>query len=111
MKIINLTPHAITVVTEAGEPIATIAPSGTVARCQEVSVKVGEVGGIPIFSTTWGEVEGLPEPQEGVAYVASALVAQAAARAGRTDVFSPAKQVRNDEGQVVGCLGLQRPTA
>ncbi|WP_268884346.1 hypothetical protein [Alicyclobacillus fructus] len=42
-------------------------------------------------------------------YVASTLVAQAAASGGRTDVYSPAELVRDGNGTVIGCRGLQIP--
>ncbi|MDI9261288.1 hypothetical protein [Alicyclobacillus sendaiensis] len=43
-------------------------------------------------------------------YVASTLVAQAAASGGRTDVYSPAEAVRDAESKVIGCRGLQIPS-
>lgn len=109
VKIVNLTPHELTFVRDDGTVLAKIPPSGTVARVASVSTKVGEIDGIPVFSTEFGELTGLPDPAEETIYVASTLVAQAASRAGRMDVYSPAELVRDASGAVVGCKGLQVP--
>lgn len=103
---INLTPHPINLADEAGNIVATIPPSGTVARVQTASVEVVRLMGFPINRTTFGEVTGLPDPVEGVYYVASTLVAQAAKR---SDVVAPdtgPTAVRQD-GQVKAVRGFQ----
>lgn len=80
MRLVNLTPHAVSMANAAGEIIATIPPSGTVAR---VSSTPGGFfdwlveGECPIAvhnAPVWGEVEGLPDPQEDTLFVVSALV-------------------------------------
>lgn len=109
MRIVNLTPHELTFIGDDGAVIARIPPSGSVARVASTSKKVGEIDGIPVFSTEFGDVVGLPDPEEDTVYVASTLVAQVATKAGRTDVFSPAELVRDSGGNVVGCKGLQIP--
>ena len=102
MTIINLTPHAINVVTPEG--MTTFPASGQVARCATTTVAAGEAGGIPLTRTTFGEVIGLPAPVEGVLYVVSALVRGAVPN--RADVASPGELVRGADGQPVGCKGL-----
>lgn len=102
-KIINLTPHAITIITDGNN--IEIAPSGTVARCKEVTENIGEVNGIPVVRKTFGEIEGLPQPQADTIFIVSALVAQAAKR---EDVFSPGDFVRDDQGRILGCKSLVR---
>lgn len=109
MRIVNLTSHELSFIADDGTVVARIQPSGTVARVASMSKKVGEIDGIPVFSTEFGEAAGLPDPAKDTIYVASTLVAQTAAKAGRTDVFSPADLVRDSEGNVVGCKGLQMP--
>jgi hypothetical protein len=86
-------------------------PSGTVARVATSPEVVAEVDGVAITSTTFGEVYDLPEPQEGTIFVGSLLVAQAAVKAGRTDVLAPGAIIRDEEGRPVGCDGLSLPTA
>ena len=55
---INLTPHAITII---NSDITTIVePSGTLARVTSQSVASGEYNGIPVVRTVYGAVEGMP---------------------------------------------------
>lgn len=86
MQFINLTPHAINLANADGEITLTIPASGQTARIASTQTVVGEINGIPVRRTDWGQVEGLPEAQEGVVFVVSTLVAQAVRRA---DVVSP----------------------
>ena len=127
-KIINLTPHQINFVLpynieigqdEMGIPqyvteerSYSLPPSGTVARCNVDREKkekiIDEIDGweitIPVTKTRFGEVEGLPEPQEGIIYIVSNLVAQAVPD--REDVFFPDDLVRDENGNVIGCRAL-----
>lgn len=102
MNLMNLTPHALHLVTPGGT--VTIAPSGTVARCTQTSTSAGEVGGIPLSRVTYGDVQGLPEPQEGMLLIVSALVRSALPT--RTDLASPGDLVRDAAGAVIGARGL-----
>ena len=80
--IINLTPHAVTVRSQAGD--RTFPPSGQVARVATQSVLVDEIDGIPVFEQTFGDIEGLPDPEEGTISIVSMMVRQAAQEQGRT---------------------------
>lgn len=102
MTLVNLTPHVINVILE-GSALA-LPTSGQVARVSSKSEKVGEAAGVPLFATTFGEVVDLPQPEEGVLYVVSAMVR--AALSSRTDLASPGDPVRDGEGKVIGCRGL-----
>ena len=103
MTLINLTPHALVVL--AGEQRAEIQPSGNVARVAVTRVQCGEVAGLPVYHSQYGSIVGLPEPQDGVAFVVSALVRLACPN--RLDVFSPGELVRDASGQPIGCKGLE----
>ncbi|MBT9260183.1 MAG: hypothetical protein KM310_10615 [Clostridiales bacterium] len=108
MKIVNLTPHALNLITDARS--VTIPPSGTVARVSVTRETVGaiEVDGvsIPVNHTVYGAVEGLPTPAPDTVYVVSALVAQAVP--GRDDVLIVDDLVRDDQGRVVGARALAK---
>lgn len=107
MNIVNLTPHDITIV--ASGRTGVIKPSGTLARCKETSVQTGLIDGwIPVFETSYGEVSGLPEPAADTVYVVSALAANAIKGQGRSDVFIPAKTIRDANGVIIGCIGLAK---
>ncbi|WCF11484.1 hypothetical protein NDS46_31500 (plasmid) [Paenibacillus thiaminolyticus] len=107
MEFINLTPHDV-VIMERNEIIKVIPASGNVARVQTHAKAVGKLDGIEVVKTVWGDIEGLPEPKEGIVYIVSMLVGQAAKR---SDVIgpdtSPDSAIRNEAGQIVGCRRFQ----
>jgi len=109
MRLVNLTPHPITLISPTGEQV-TVPPSGVVARVTEQMESLGEimVEGVvlPVVKRAFGAVEGLPGPEPGVLYVVSALVAEAAWKAGRSDVVGLADFVRDEQGRVVGARAL-----
>ena len=105
MLFVNLTPHALNV-RKADGTFANIPPLGTVARRSVERVVVGSIDGITVYATKFGQLEGLPEPDEDAIYIVSALAAQACA--GRTDVLVPGEAIRDEAGRVIGCNGLVR---
>jgi hypothetical protein len=113
MELVNLTPHALTIVDGDGNIVATI-PSSGVARARQTDRQVGEVevGGVtvPVFETVFGETDGLPEPVEGVAYIVSIITLNAARAQGRTtdDLLLSSGLVRDDAGAIIGCKGFAR---
>ena len=102
-KIINMTPHQVVVVAKEGEVVKTFPSEGTI-RLSMKTVEVGEIGGIRLTKTEYGEPEGLPEDADGVYYIVSAMVK--AACPDRHDLLVPAEQVRNTAGQIIGCRSL-----
>lgn len=105
MKIINLTPHAINVVVNGQTRTF---PSEGVARATQTSTQVGSLEGIPVFRMEYGAPVDLPDPEEGVYYVVSAITATAARESGRitSDLLLTANLVRDEAGRVVGCGGF-----
>lgn len=105
VELINLTPHAIVIV---GNPAATIAPSGTVARCSVKREKVADINyngaQIPVNKTVFGDVEGLPEPKDNTFYIVSSIVAAACPY--RNDLLITDDAVRDDNGNIIGCRAL-----
>ena len=97
MKIINLTPHTINI-------SDLVIPSSGIARAKQESKQVDTIDEIPVYNTVYGEVENLPEPQDGVIYVVSALTAQAVPD--RKDVYITFGAVRDEAGKIIGCTGL-----
>lgn len=106
MTIINLTPHAITFLDENNSVLATVEPSGVVARAAQTRDRISEVNGIPVNQCSYGEVTGLPDPQDGTIYLVSALTAQACRN--RNDVFITDDAVRDDAGRIIGCRAIAR---
>lgn len=113
MKFINLTPHVLNVVDDTGNTILSVAPSGTVARVATQQTVVGNVAGIDVVRTVFGDVDGLPSPQDDVVYIVSTLVLQALKANGiiRDDVVapdtSPASVVRDAGGNIIGVRRFQ----
>ena len=106
MTIMNLTPHAISFISEEGETTRVVEPSGVVARVSATTVNTGSIDGIPVTETSFGEVENLPEEVEGTVYIVSSLVASRVPS--RKDVFIPNESVRDDKGRIIGCRSLGR---
>jgi len=107
-RIKNYTPHEITLMGENGQIIARF-PSEGVARCQTFREEVGVlfVDGIPVpvNSTRFGQVEGLPEPNGETLYITSLLVAQAL-KGQRDDILITDDAVRDEQGRIIGCRAL-----
>jgi hypothetical protein len=111
MELINLTPHVIKVVGTNGDTVE-FQPSGQVARVASIAGNLQKSVSYPnikFFSApTWGEVEGLPAPQGGKAYIVSGLVAARCSH--RADVFSPgtgpADEPVRENGQIVAVTRL-----
>lgn len=99
-NIINLTPHAIVL---CGK---TIEPSG-LARCETSSIKISEVNGITVNQRSFGEVYGLPKPEEDTYYIVSSIVAQAV-RGLRNDCLIVDETIRDEAGRIVGCKSLAK---
>ena len=110
LNLINLTPHTVTVFDE--DTVVLAVESAGVARVSASTEVVGhlQVGDvvIPQTHTTFGEVEGLPDPTPGVGYIVSNMIVSALAQQGihRDDLFTPGLQVRDDQGRVIGCRSL-----
>ena len=81
-------------------------PSDGVARVATTQKKGAIIDGIQCYTTSFGEVEGLPEPQPGTILVVSLLVKQAAGN--RFDLASPGQLIRDEEGRPIGCDGLNK---
>lgn len=103
MDYVNLTPHAVVVMPEAGEHTA-IATSGTVARIDEIAT--GSRNGHVVIALLG--IIGLPDPVDGVTYIASMplLMALVARGIERPDVVYPYGQVRDSAGRIIGCRQL-----
>lgn len=105
MKVVNLTPHALTLV--GSNNVLTVPVSGQIARLAVTRQMLAPitVDGVELAVNrpTLGNITGLPDPQPGVVYVVSALVAEAARR---PDVMSPGELIRDTAGVIIGAKGL-----
>lgn len=101
-NIINLTPHPIIIIKSDGN--IEVPTSGTVARCEEINTKTGEVDGIPIYHSEFGNVINLPPKAENTIYIVSAIVKSATND--RDDVYVGKFPVRDEKGFIIGIEGL-----
>lgn len=104
MKLVNLTHHAIHFLDGENNQVLTVEPSGVVARAAQTRTRSGEIAGIPVNQCAYGQVQGLPEPAPEMAYVVSALTAQACPE--RKDVYIVDDTIRDGNGRIVGCRAL-----
>jgi len=114
ISLVNLTPHEVTVYSQDGQtPILTIPPSGTVARVTPIARIVGYLNGIPIRKVEYGDITGLPEPQENTVFIVSTVVLIAAKEKGldRRDLVSPDTNpdscIRDSSGKIIGVKYFQ----
>ena len=109
----NLTPHKVAFQLASGE-MKVLEPTGIVPRVSEQATVVGVVSieddshpngvTVSLMHVTAGRLEGLPEPQKGIIYIVSRLVAEAARD--RDDLVFPFELVRDNSGTIVGCGSL-----
>lgn len=102
-KVVNLTPHTLNVVDAFGN-VNVFQPSGKVARVAVTRKKDGNINSMMLHVPTFGDVQDLPDPQQGTCFVVSAMVRNAVLD--RWDVVSPGPLLRDADGNVTGCDGF-----
>jgi hypothetical protein len=102
IKIVNLTPHPITVCEGPyAEQTYDIPPSGEVARVSTSEEFVFEDDGMDFVRRTFGKVTGIPEPKENTLYAVSSLVFE---KSDRKDLIVPdtgSTAIRDKNGRIV----------
>lgn len=108
MKIKNLTPHPLKIQRLDGSFLELSKPEvGTlIPRRAATSVQCATIEGVAIATTQFGEVENLPEIEDGTIYIVSRLVVDGAPH--RIDLFAPGELLRDDQGVIIGAKGLAR---
>lgn len=110
ISLYNLTQHYIRLYRPDGTALE-LPPSGKVARVASAPEILGEVEGVPVLYTTYGQALNLPDPQEGVVFITSRMVAEVVKRA---DVVSPdtspRSAVRDGQGNLLGVKSLRSYT-
>ncbi|MGQ0775180.1 MAG: hypothetical protein ACT4NY_12295 [Pseudonocardiales bacterium] len=109
MKLHNLTPHPVTIITDAGSVHLPSEPGCTlqVEETQEVTEPVFVEGlPVPTVRVIGGSAVDLPEPAPDTLFVVSRVIAEA--RPDRTDLLVPYDLVRDAAGRVIACRSLAR---
>ena len=101
--LLNLTPHEVNI-GNLSLPV-----SGKSPRVSVEYSNSGTFNGITLLTGSRGEVTNLPEPKKGVLLIVSYQVRVAFPK--RTDLASPTKLVRDENGNIIGCecLEINRP--
>ena len=108
MRIVNFTPHPVTLVTASGDEVV-IHPEETPVRIPATTTPAGEINGIPLVVERLGDADSvLPAPQPGTVYVVARPVAERAGH--RTDLVVPTNVERVD-GRPVRARALARVMA
>jgi len=109
MKIVNLTPHKITMKRTvrqfSGMESVLQIPSSGIARCSGSSTVAATVEGVTFYTSTYGEIEGLPAPVAGTILIVSRMAMAACPT--RLDLACPIRLVRDDQGRITGCEGIE----
>jgi hypothetical protein len=109
MMLVNLTPHAINIC--RGDAQITVPPSGVVARVattrQVVETITLDGMELPVHKVVFGQVEGLPEPQDDTYFIVSSIVAQAVASS-RNDIVVVDDAIRDQDGRIIGARALAK---
>lgn len=114
----NMTPHTITLIVEG---VKVDFPSEGIIRAAQKDVKVDEIvtdldlgnssAGftIPVFSSSFGAPEGVPENLDGI-YIVSSLAFQSLKAAGYNMKYFviPSGTIRDESGKIIGCKGFAR---
>ena len=117
-KIVNLTPHHLNIFSDEGNLIASIPPSGTVARVDTIKrvKEYVDVEGhkVPISYVTYTQVQGLPPyPSDDTLYVVSNIVYQCL-KGTKWEKYlivpdtNPDSVVRDEAGRIKGVKGFLR---
>lgn len=114
----NMTPHVVTLIVDG---VKVDFPSEGIIRASQKDVKVDEIvtdldlgnssAGftIPVFSSTFGAPEGVPEKLDGI-YIVSSLAFQSLKAAGMPmeHFVVPSGTIRDESGKIIGCKGFAR---
>ena len=102
MTIVNLNKHAVSGLVNNEVVTFPACEQGKECRVSVTSKEVERVPGMKCVETTYGQVENVPEPQEGVVFIVNMIVLDRLPH--RKDLIAPdsgPSAVRNEKGQVL----------
>ena len=103
MKIVNLTPHRISVENN-GEILLVLEKCEQPCRVRSDCPAVGKIEGVPIYKEKVNQIVRLPPKIKGIVYIVSGIVA---GEVQRDDLFIPYDKVKDDFGDVIYCRGFK----
>ncbi len=112
-RIINLTPHELTIWDNRNEIVGQIASAGSL-RVEETRETVDEIEGIPVIQRGFADkINGLPEMNLEELYLYVSLLAGLSMKAAGIDisrVLIPGEEHRDSEGRIDGILSFGKLT-
>lgn len=105
MKIVNMTPHQVTICDASNKVVHTYPASGETIRLKAETITVDHLpDGTPLSRTVFGDPVGLPAESTDTIYIVSQLIKSALPE--RRDLAVPAQVVRDGNGNIIGCQSL-----
>lgn len=102
-KLINLTPHSLTLLDEKNNIILTLESQGVI-RLETKVKQIDTINGIPITETKFKKCK-LPRKKKNTFYIVSLPVAQYTKQQGRGDFLIPGEIVRTKDRKTI--LGMK----
>jgi len=110
MKIINLTPHKITIVGENKKILREIEPQKNALRLNETIKPNGEIDWISVVEIQYTVNSWLMDAyaplEENTIYIVSIVMCLWMRH--RNDFYIPSELVRDNEGHIIGCKSIQQ---
>ena len=112
--LVNLTPHAVSIIDESGFPQRTYLSAG-VARAAQTNEAVGTINGVPVVRSTFGEAQGFPahafDPDDNTRFIVSAITAPAAIAAGidPSKLLLTSQPVLDNDKRIIGARAFATP--
>ncbi len=115
MKYVNLTPHEVVIMNFDKQVVRRVPKSGLQARLDtDWDLRSTGKDGVMLFDIFFGEPVLLDAPgsrlpfpvqEPGTIFIVSAMFAD---NMPRGDLWSPGEQVRDGDGTIIGCIGLNQ---
>lgn len=108
VRLRNMMPHRLVVLDEHGEPLLSVEPSGQVLRVPESTTFDRELAcagaQVPVMRVLPTKPPAPPGPDDGTYLLVPRLYAKEWPE--RSDLLFPYDEVRDDQGQILGCRAL-----
>jgi hypothetical protein len=105
MKLVNLTGHTLDL-----PHLGLVLPAELqAAKTTQKHELMYLIQGVPVYDIKYINIAGLPEPQEDIVYIVSAVTLNAVRDLypNRTDVVATMKPIKDHTGNTVGCSALR----
>jgi hypothetical protein len=103
--IVNLTPHEVRIIRDGRDDVV-FPPSGDVARLGTIELGTQYGLEVPYELVEFHHLENPPPRKDDVRYIVSLPTALASPRG---DFLVPYREVRDDNGRIIGCRMLAQP--